>query len=257
MTKKDSSLRRRFGPTALITGASDGIGRAIAVQLAEQGFDLILVARRHTALQELALELEERFGTEVAVIPIDLSAAEAVATVLEVTKGAQIGLVVAAAGFGSVGPFLHQDMVSEINMVDLNCRSVVELSHGFGSRMAQQGRGGIILFGSLVGFQGRRFLQPMLPPKVLCKVLPKGWLPNWLRRVSAFCQSPRHRSEQALPCGPACRWAKQRPLKQWLKARWLHLANVAPCGPVALPSSSAGRLRCCHAGVAFRSWASS
>ena len=154
MTKKDSSLRRRFGPTALITGASDGIGRAIAVQLAEQGFDLILVARGRTALRELALDLGVRFGSEVAVIPIDLSAPDAVATILEETKGAQIGLVVAAAGFGSVGPFLHQDMASEINMVDLNCRSVVELAHGFGQRLAQQGRGGIVLFGSLVGFQG-------------------------------------------------------------------------------------------------------
>ena len=154
MTNKDSSLRRRFGPTALITGASDGIGRAIAVQLAEQGFDLILVARGRTALRELALDLGVRFGSEVAVIPIDLSAPDAVATVLEETRGAQIGLVVAAAGFGSVGPFLHQDMASEINMVDLNCRSVVELAHGFGSRLAQQGRGGIVLFGSLLGFQG-------------------------------------------------------------------------------------------------------
>ncbi len=154
MTRKDSSLQRRFGPTALVTGASDGIGRAIAVQLAEQGFDLILVARGHTALRELALDLEVRFGTETTVIPIDLSAPDAVATVLEETRGAQIGLVVTAAGFGSVGPFLHQDMASEINMVDLNCRSVVALSHGFASRMAQQGRGGIVLFGSLVGFQG-------------------------------------------------------------------------------------------------------
>jgi uncharacterized protein len=151
MTRKDSSLQRRFGPTALVTGASDGIGRAIAVQLAEQGFDLILVARGHTALRELALDLEVRFGTETTVIPIDLSAPDAVATVLEETRGAQIGLVVTAAGFGSVGPFLHQDMASEINMVDLNCRSVVALSHGFASRMAQQGRGGIVLFGSLVG----------------------------------------------------------------------------------------------------------
>lgn len=154
MTRNDSSLLRRFGPTALITGASDGIGRAIAVQLAEQGFDLILVARGRTALRELALDLGVRFGTETTVIPIDLSAPDAVATVLEETRGAQIGLVVAAAGFGSVGPFLHQDMASEINMVDLNCRSVVELSHGFGQRMAAQGSGGIVLFGSLVGFQG-------------------------------------------------------------------------------------------------------
>jgi len=154
MTTRRNTLTLRFGPTALITGASDGIGRAFATELAEQGFDLILVARRSAALREVARDLGVRFGTEVAIIPIDLSAPDAVAAVLEKTKDAQIGLVIAAAGFGSIGPFLQQHMTSEINMVDLNCRSVVALSHGFGSRMAQQGRGGIVLFGSLVGFQG-------------------------------------------------------------------------------------------------------
>jgi short-subunit dehydrogenase len=151
---KDSALKRRFGPAALITGASDGIGRAFAIQLAEQGFDLILVARRGDVLQELALDLGTRFGVVVQVLALDLSAPAAVPHLLSLTKNTPVGLVVAAAGFGSVGPFLAQDMATEINMVDLNCRSVVELSHGFAQRMAAQQRGGIVLFGSLVGFQG-------------------------------------------------------------------------------------------------------
>ncbi len=151
---KDSALKRRFGPTALITGASDGIGRAFAVQLAEQGFDLILVARRDTLLQELALDLGTRFGVDVRVLAMDLSDPSAVSHLLSLTENTPVGLVVAAAGFGSIGPFLSQDMASEINMVDLNCRSVVELSYGFGHRMAAQKRGGIVLFGSLLGFNG-------------------------------------------------------------------------------------------------------
>ena len=73
---------------------------------------------------------------------------------MSLTENSHVGLVVAAAGFGSIGPFLDQDMTSEINMVDLNCRSVVELSYGFGSRMASAKRGGIVLFGSLLGFNG-------------------------------------------------------------------------------------------------------
>ncbi len=157
MTKtnpKDSALKRRFGPTALITGASDGIGRAFAVQLAEQGFDLILVARRDVVLQELALDLGTRFGVDVRALAMDLSDPAAVPELLSLTESAPVGLVVAAAGFGSIGPFLEQDVASETNMVDLNCRSVVELSYGFGLRMAAQRRGGIVLFGSLVGFNG-------------------------------------------------------------------------------------------------------
>jgi short-subunit dehydrogenase len=149
-TNKDGALKRRYGPTALITGASDGIGRAFAAQLAEHGFDLILVARRDSVLQDLAQDLRGRFGVDVRVAAMDLSGPEAVPELLTMTEFAPVGLVVAAAGFGSIGTFLDQDGESESNMVDLNCRSVVELSYGFGTRMAAQRRGGIVLFGSLV-----------------------------------------------------------------------------------------------------------
>jgi uncharacterized protein len=153
-TGNDNVLKRRFGPTALITGASDGIGRAFALQLAEQGFDLVLVARRDPVLQELALDLGTRFGADVRVLAMDLSDPLAVPELMRQTETAPIGLVVAAAGFGSIGAFLDRDVLSEVNMVDLNCRSVVELSFGFGQRMAAQRRGGLVLFGSLVGFNG-------------------------------------------------------------------------------------------------------
>lgn len=153
-TGQDSALKRRFGPAALVTGASDGIGRAFAEQLAAQGFDLILVARREGVLQDMARDLGTRHGVEVRVLAADLSDPAAVPALLRRTEGAPLGLVVAAAGFGSIGPFLERDVACEINMVDLNCRAVVELSSGFGRRMAAQGRGGIVLFGSLVGFSG-------------------------------------------------------------------------------------------------------
>jgi short-subunit dehydrogenase len=85
---------------------------------------------------------------------MDLSDPSAVPELMSLTENTPVGLIVAAAGFGSIGPFLDQDMASEINMVDLNCRSVVELSYGFGQRMSASRRGGIVLFGSLVGFSG-------------------------------------------------------------------------------------------------------
>ena len=148
------ALCNRFGPTALVTGASDGIWRAFAERLAAEGFDLILVARRAEALHEIARRLQTRHGTRVEVMPADLSNPAAVPALLEWTSGRPIGLLVAAAGFGSIGPFLERDLCSELNMIDLNCRSVVEISHGFGARMAAEGRGGIVLFGSLLGFHG-------------------------------------------------------------------------------------------------------
>lgn len=149
-----TDLKTRFGPTALITGASDGIGRAFAEALAAEGFDLVLVARRETVLHELALELSGRHAVVVEVIVADLSNPHGVAEVLARTQALPIGLLVAAAGFGSIGAFVERDAATETNMVDLNCRSVVALTHGIASRMAAAGRGGIVLFGSLVGFQG-------------------------------------------------------------------------------------------------------
>jgi short-subunit dehydrogenase len=151
---QDSDLKRRFGPTALVTGASDGIGLAFAERLAENGFDLILVARRSDVLQDIAADLGTRFGADVRVFPMDLSDPTSVPHLNTLTENTPVGLVVAAAGFGSIGPFLDQDVASEINMVDLNCRSVVELSYQFGQRMKADKRGGIVLFGSLVGFNG-------------------------------------------------------------------------------------------------------
>lgn len=152
-----SDLKTRFGPVALITGSSDGIGRAFAEALAIQGFDLVLVARREALLQDLAHDLGTAHGVKVQVIAADLSSLQAVPHILSQTATMPIGLLVAAAGFGSIGPFLALDAGSEANMVDVNCRSVVELTHGLATRMAAQGRGGVVLFSSIVGFSGAPF----------------------------------------------------------------------------------------------------
>ena len=191
--RKDRALKRRFGPTALITGASDGIDRAFAVQLAEQGFDLILVARRGDVLQEMALDLGTRFGGDVRVLAMDLSDPAAVPDLLSLTESTPVGLVVAAAGFGSIGPFLDQDMASEINMVDLNCRSVVELSYGFGQRMSASRRGGIVLFGSLVGFNGA--------PLSATYAATKGFVQSFAEGIAAEMR-PNGLSVQSVAPGP-------------------------------------------------------
>ena len=152
-----SDLKTRFGPAALVTGASDGIGRAFAEALAVQGFDLVLMARREVVLEGLARDLMAKHGVTVTVIAADLSAPGAVTQTLARTEGQPIGLLVAAAGFGSTGAFLDLDPGTEASMVDLNCRAVVELTHGLGRRMAAQGQGGIVLFSSVLGFSGAPF----------------------------------------------------------------------------------------------------
>lgn len=152
-----TDLKTRFGPTALVTGASDGIGRAFAEALAAQGLNLVLIARREPVLQRLARDLVAKHGVTVEVMAADLSVPGAVDGILTRTASLPIGLLVASAGFGSIGPFLELDAGTEANMVDVNCRSVVELTHGLATRMAAQGRGGVVLFSSIVGFSGAPF----------------------------------------------------------------------------------------------------
>jgi hypothetical protein len=192
MTKSQTSpLVRRFGPTALITGASDGIGRAFAETLAGQGFDLILVARREVVLQDIATDLAARFSVDVQVIAADLSDPAAVPALLAATETAPVGLVVAAAGFGSVGAFLDLDPATEVNMVDLNCRSVVALCHGFGQRLAGQGRGGIVLFSSLVGFSGAPYAATYAATKGFVQGFAEGIAPELRARgVSVLSVAP-------------------------------------------------------------------
>lgn len=169
-----ADMKARFGPAALITGASDGIGRAFAEALAAQGFDLVLVARRETVLQALARDLAASHGVSVEVLATDLSTPGATADILARTADRQIGLLVAAAGFGSIGPFLDRDADTQANMVDVNCRSVVELTHGFASRMAARGKGGIVLFGSVVGFCGVPFSATYAATKGFVQGLAEG-----------------------------------------------------------------------------------
>ncbi len=147
-------LRQRYGPAAIVTGASSGIGRAFAIALGRKGFDLTLVARGADRLVVLADELQDAYGIRATPHPADLSDPAAVEAVIAATQETEVGLLVAAAGFGSAGRFLDRPIDSELGMVDLNCRAVVELVHGFGGRFVERGRGGIVLFGSLVGWQG-------------------------------------------------------------------------------------------------------
>jgi len=174
MTDKSSPMARRFGPAALITGASDGIGRAFAEALAAQGLDLVLVARREAVLQGLARDLAERHGITVEVMATDLSAPGSVSDLLTRTADRPIGVLIASAGFGSIGSFLDLDAGTEANMVDVNCRSVVELTHGLATRMAAAGRGGVVLFSSVVGFSGAPFSATYAATKCFIQSFAEG-----------------------------------------------------------------------------------
>lgn len=152
--KEQRRLKDKYGPWALVTGASSGIGKALAEKLAEAGLNLILVARRGNTLENLARDLESVYGIESIALPFDLSEDNQTKTLIRELNDFDIGLLVAAAGFGTSGEFADSDLEVELNMLKVNNNAVLILSHYFSQAFAGKARGGMILFGSIVGFQG-------------------------------------------------------------------------------------------------------
>ena len=153
-TPRAGALAERYGSWALVTGASDGIGREFALAVAEGGMNVVLVARRLDRLHELAGTLRTEHGVEATVLGADLADPEQVDEVLRATDGLDLGLLVACAGFGTSGPFARADLDAELSMLAVNCRATLVMARAAAERFAARGRGGIVLMGSLLGFQG-------------------------------------------------------------------------------------------------------
>lgn len=145
---------QRYGPWALITGASDGIGKALAEKIAAAGINVMLVARGEDRLRALASELQTGHGVDTAVIGADLADPGALDRIEDLTRQIDIGLVVLAAGFGTTGTVLETVLADELALIAVNITAVTRLAHTFAARLAARSRGGIMLFGSIVGWQG-------------------------------------------------------------------------------------------------------
>ncbi|MEM9069535.1 MAG: SDR family NAD(P)-dependent oxidoreductase [Myxococcota bacterium] len=146
----------RYGPWALITGASQGIGEGFARELAARGFHLVLVSRRPERLTELAAELRRDSRIETRVVTADLSVPGAAKGIAEAIKDLDVGLVISNAGAARMGGFLQNQAEHLRADLYLNALSHLELAHAMGSRFRARGRTGGILFVSSTAS-----LQPM------------------------------------------------------------------------------------------------
>lgn len=164
-------LKNRYGSWAVVTGASSGIGHEIALRLAEAGLNLVLVARSQAVLEQMAKDLRDRYGIEVRSVVQDLTVERSLETIVAQTDDLDVGLLVAAAGFGTSGAFLNSRLEQEIEMLNANCRSLLELTWHFSHRFAQQRRGGIVLMSSIVGFQGMPFAAHYAATKAYVQTL--------------------------------------------------------------------------------------
>ena len=204
-------MAQRYGPWAVVTGASDGIGQAFARSLAAEGLNLVLVARREAALASLASELQAAHGVQCRVVALDLAALAASQQLADATADLDVGLLVAAAGFGTSGPLLEAGLAPEAEMADLNCRAVMAQAWHFGHRMARRGRGGVVFMSSLLAFHGTPRAAHYAATKAYVQTLAEGlrveWAPLGVDVIasapgpirSGFAARANMRMAQALP----------------------------------------------------------
>src|ERR1700747_2136104 len=141
--------KERFGPWALVTGASSGIGKEFARQIAASGINIVLVARREDLLKEVGVEFSKRYGVEHRVVVLDLSREDFIEQLASATDDIDIGLVVSNAGTGNPGEFLKLDRQLLQATLRLNTMAHLDITQHFGAKLAERRRGGLILVGAM------------------------------------------------------------------------------------------------------------
>lgn len=181
--------------TALITGASYGIGAVFARQLAQKSMNLVLVARSQDKLEQLGAELRQNYGIQVTVIIQDLTVAHAGQLVYDSVnqKGITVDLLVNNAGFGDYGTFSERDLARQLEMIQLNTMVLVELTHLFLRPMLTRTTGAIINVASIAGFQPLPYLSVYAATKAFVLSFSEAlWAENKDKGVEilALCPGP-------------------------------------------------------------------
>jgi short-subunit dehydrogenase len=145
----------KYGPWALVAGASDGLGAAFAKGLAERGVNVVLLARRQQVLDQVAAEIESGSSAQTRTLAIDLAQPGAATSIAKATADLEIGFLAYCAGADpNYQPFLANPIAPAEAMVQRNCMVPMQLCHHFAPVMVQRGSGGIVIFGSGAGLAG-------------------------------------------------------------------------------------------------------
>jgi short-subunit dehydrogenase len=180
------------GRWALVSGASAGIGSALAEQLAAGGTHLVLTARRRERLDQLAAALHSRHGVQVEVFPADLARPSAPDEIFAFTrsKGIAVELLVNNAGFGAYGEFFKMDLVRQLDMVQVNVAAVIHLTHAYLPAMIERRRGDILIVASTAAFQGVPYISTYAATKAFDLLFAEALAEEVRRygvRVCALC----------------------------------------------------------------------
>jgi short-subunit dehydrogenase len=148
------TIRARYGPWALVAGASEGLGAAFAHAAAARGLHVALVARRAEVLEQVAAAIRKQHGVETRQIVADLSEASAPERIVGELAELEIGMLISNAASEPQGPFLDLPLEKHLFAIDVNCRAPLALAHHFGRPMVERKRGSIVLVTSLGGLCG-------------------------------------------------------------------------------------------------------
>ena len=150
--------KKTFGPWALITGASSGIGKEFARQIAASKINVVLVARREDLLKQAGAEFSKRYGVEHRVAVLDLSREDFIGQLVAATADLDIGLVVSNAGTGNPGRFLTNDLDKMASLLRLNTLAHLRIAHHFGKTLTARGRGGFLFVGAMGADKGIAYM---------------------------------------------------------------------------------------------------
>ena len=163
----------------MVTGASSGMGTEFARQLADEGFNLIIAARRIQRLNDLRNELIDAHGVQVLTVEADLTDPAGVESVVKEAAGKDVGLVVSNAGSARPGSFLKVSLDDQIGTIDLNVTATVHMAHTLGAQLLDRGRGAYILIGSTSAFGGVPFMATYAASKAFVGSLGEALRVEW------------------------------------------------------------------------------
>ncbi|PLX03358.1 MAG: short-chain dehydrogenase [Marinilabiliales bacterium] len=166
-------FKEKYGPWAMVAGASEGLGAAFAEELAKRGLNLILIARRREKLELLAIKLRKEYSVEINCYPLDLSDYQETKSVI-LKADFNIGLLVYNAAYAPISYFegISEEDLSKI--VDVNIKTPLLLTKMLSAKMIEKGRGGIVLMSSLAGTQGSPKIATYAASKAFNMILAEG-----------------------------------------------------------------------------------
>jgi hypothetical protein len=213
---KNEDFCRRYGPWAVVAGASEGIGQAYAHALAQRGLNLVTLARRAEMLEQDAALIRSRYTVQVRPVSIDLAAADLGERFDTAIAGLDVGLLIYNACYSKIAEFVDIPLDDHLRMLDVNCRGPVTLTYHLIPHLIQRGHGGILLMSSMSGFQGSALVATYAATKAFNTILAESlWAELRPRGIDVLAcvagatttpgferQTPAAKRSQAFPMKP-------------------------------------------------------